>query len=844
MKVSWQLLNQCIDLSVSPEEAAVRLTLSGAEVESIERPGAQVSGVVTAVIQSLEHHPSKANLFIATLETGKNKATCVTAATNTHVGDKVLYGPPGATLPEITPRGIVTSKKVELGLRDFGEVGSEGMMLSAAELGLPDVDLVEGILVLPQDAPIGVDALSLYGLGDILLDVSVTPNRGDLLSILGVARELKGLYPDSILKPMPWEKGSGTESWPVAFGAISLPDDGCLNYHLGLATHVKISPSPVEVRVALTHLGMRPISNVVDATNYVMLLLGQPLHAFDLNTLPQRDITVRSACEGEKIVTLDGKERLLTSKDMLITSGTDASASTQPIALAGIMGGKQTGIRDDTDVVVLEGASFYARRVGHTSRRLGILSEAAFRYSRGVDPTLSALGVDYALALMHEWSGAVIGYKKLSAFNAQPEPQPVVLTKTKLHTYLLWSDMEESAKILEGYAIRRVKDFKSKNSDEAIQAFTPPTWRPDIAIEEDLIEEIGRWRGYDDAPAHLPGVLPRRGDLGPETSLAGILRACALARGYVEVITYSFLPESFISTLRLPESDLRAHPLLLANPISQEWTAMRTTLLPGLLNGLKESVVSGWRDPVRIFEMGRVFLRKTLQSTEHEEHDILAGLVYVGTDPRTPWPETRDDFLSVKADVLALLETSGRKAAFVQGAEPFGHAGQTASIPGGYLARLSPSIERELGFVGPIYVFELNLAVGESAKKTAYTPASPFPASFRDISMLVPNERTQEEVLAEIRASASSGKAEKINGIKEIKKINEINETNKKYSAEILESVKLFDIYSGKGIPKGYHSMAFSLCYRAFDRTLNDEEVDKIHNSVRDALSKKGYNMR
>ena len=272
---------------------------------------------------------------------------------------------------------------------------------------------------------------------------------------------------------------------------------------------------------------------------------------------------------------------------------------------------------------------------------------------------------------------------------------------------------------------------------------------------------------------------------------------------------------------------------------------MRTTLLPGLLNGLKESVASGWRGPVRIFEIGRVFLRVNVnkdapQSMEHREQDALAGLVYGGIDPRTPWPETRDDFLSVKADVLALLELCGCKTAFVQGSEPFGHAGQTASIPGiGYLARLSPAIERELGFAGPVYAFELNLAAWESAEKPVYTPASPFPASFRDISMLIPNDRPQDEVLAEIRASVGAEPLDKIDKIDKMGKI-----TGKINESEILESVKLFDIYSGKGIPKGYRSMAFSLCYRAFDRTLNDEEVDKIHNSVRDILSKKGYNIR
>ncbi|MDR2178996.1 MAG: phenylalanine--tRNA ligase subunit beta [Synergistaceae bacterium] len=862
MIVSWQLLKRFIDLPVSPEEAAVRLTLSGAEVESIEHPEAQVSGVAVARVRSLQGHPSKPNLFVATLETGKGEAVCVTAATNLKAGDKVFYGAPGATIPEVTARG--TSKKAELGLRDFGEIRSAGMMLSAAELGLPDVDIVEGILVLPEDAPLGADALSLYGLGDALLDVSITPNRGDLLSILGMARELKGLYPDAVLKPMP-EHTSGTEDWPVEFGAIALPDDGCLNYHLGLATGVKIAPSPVEIRVTLAHLGMRPISNIVDATNYVMLLLGQPLHPFDLNTLPGWEITVRPAFEGEKIVTLDGKERLLTAKDMLITSGKETP--THPIALAGIMGGKETVINDDTDVVVLEGASFSPRRVGHTSRRLGIASEAAFRYSRGVDPTLSALGVDYALFLMREWSGAVIDYKKLSAFNLQPEPQPVVLTKKKLHTYLLWSDMEEATQILEGYGIRHVKnleseylkaedlktgDSRSENFGGNVRAFVPPTWRPDIAIEEDLIEEIGRWRGYDSAPAHLPGVLPRRGDVGAETSLAGAMRACAIARGYVEAVTYSFLPESFVSTLRLPDDDLRAHPLCLANPISQDWVAMRTTLIPGLLNGLKESIASGWREPVRLFEIGRVFLRSGAHSTEHgepehNELEVLGGLVCSGTAPRTPWQETLEDFLSVKADVLALLQIRGRRASFLQGTEPFGHAGQTARIPGiGYLARLSPAIERELGFAQPVYIFELSLAALESVEKNAYTPASPFPANFRDISMLVPNDKTQDEVVAEIQASVTQAPVTQASVTQaSVMQASETQTSNsEESSAKILESVKLFDIYSGKGIPAGYRSMAFSLCYRTFHRTLNDEEVDKIHNSLRDALGKKGYNIR
>ncbi|MDR2527682.1 MAG: phenylalanine--tRNA ligase subunit beta [Synergistaceae bacterium] len=810
MIASWQLLNRLIDLPASLEEVAERLTLSGAEVESIIHPGERISGVVTARVLSLEKHPARNGLLIASLDTGKGKYVCVTAAVNVKVGDMVFYGAPGSTLPGAEP-----GEKIEMGVRDFDGVRSEGMMLSGGELDLPDVDLTVGVLELPSDVPLGADALTLYGLGDALLDISVTPNRGDLLSVLGVARELKGLFPDAALKPMPWDENlSGGDQWPVEFGFVALPDPDCLNYHLGLATGVKIGPSPLEVRVALAHLGMRPISNIVDVTNYVMLLLGQPLHAFDLNTLPEREITVRPANAGETIQTLDGKERQLTPKDMLITSG--KGPKSEPVALAGVMGGEQTGIRDETQIVVLEGASFSPLRVGHTSRRLGITSEAAFRYSRGVDPALSAIGVDYALTLMREWGGASIGYKKISAFNVQPEPKPVILTKKKLQTYLLWSDMEEAAKILEGYGFR---GGEARGTET--RAFTPPTWRPDITIEEDLVEEIGRWRGYDAAPVRMPGAPRWRGDIGGPTSLALSLRTCAIARGYVEAVTYSFLPESFAEALHLPEDDPRAHPLSLENPISQDWMVMRTTLLPGLLNGLRASVASGWRGPVRLFEIGRTFLR---DERGHREPDVLAALICNGTDPRTLWEETLDDFLSVKADVEALLQTRGCAVVFVQGREPFGHSGQTADVrirgkKIGYLARLSPAVQREMDFSEPVYVFELDLSALEKAEKPVYTPASSYPATFRDISMLAPDRRTKDEAAADIHAAAGP-------------------------SGGILENVTLFDVYDGKGVPEGYRSMAFSLRYRVRDRTLSDEEVDKIHNTIRHALTQKGYNMR
>ncbi len=830
MLVSWELLKEFIDLDVTPEEAAERLTLSGTEIESIIYPAGKLSGVVAARVNILERHPEDERLLIAHLDVGSGKYhKCVTSAHNIKQGDLVLYAGEGAVLPD----GTV------LGTRDFAGVKSSGMMLSAKELGLPDIDSPDGLLVLPDDALPGADAKKLYHIGDIILDMSITPNRGDLLSLLGVSRELHGLFPNSNLLTPWWLRPLKHEKvWTENFGDINLPDKGCLAYRLGLATGAKIKSSPLTVRIDLSHLGMRPISNAVDVTNYVMLALGQPLHAFDLNTLPAREITVRAANQGEVMTTLDGKERVLNNQDMLITSGGEA------IAIAGVMGGEQTGINDDTSTIVVESACFSPVRVGHTSRRLGIASEAAFRFSRTVDPALSSRALSAALTLLRDWCGAEVEYKILSEENAYKKPEPVKLTRKKLNTYFGYDNMEEAGKILEGFGIER-----TKNVSVDVQEFLPPSWRPDIAIEEDLIEEIGRYIGYNDMPSKLPGELPRRADLGAEMRLASFARNLMIARGYTEVMTYSFLPDNFAEFLRFSNDDIRSKPLVIANPISRDQTAMRTTLIYGLLNGLKNSLASGWRNDVKIFEQGRVFyraqcrtgLRKNINDDDYSEHvelDKIAGLVFNGADPRSPWKNSLDnknlteDFYSVKADVCALIEGRGYKAVFEPSKESFTHSGQTAKVSIvkdkmkvnlGYIARLKPAIEQELDIPGAVFIFELDLKPLEIARRPVLKPSSQFPASLRDISLLVPINKNQDEVAADIRDSVMCA-------------YDNVN--------NILEDLKLFDVYQGKGIPEGFISMAYSLSYRLSERTLTDDEVERLHNSVRESLKQKGYNLR
>ena len=787
MLISWELLKLFIDIQpfLTPEEVAERLTFSGAEVESITHCAGKMKGVVAAKIIALDVHPTEHKYFVATLDTGAGRHLCVTSAKNMHVGDLVIYAGEGSILPD---GSLMTT-------RNFAGVNSAGMMLSAEELGLHDVDDPSGLLILPHDALPGSDAKTLYHIGDTVLDVAITPNRGDLLSHLGVAREIAGLFPNSSLMTPHWlEPLFQSKPWSEHFGTISLPDKDCFAYRLGLATGAKIGPSPLTPRIDLAHLGMRPINNAVDVTNYVMLMIGQPLHAFDLNTLPAREITVRAAVDGEHMTTLDGKDRALTSRDMLITSGGQA------IALAGVMGGQQTGINDDTSTIVIESASFSPIRVGHTSRRLAINSEAAFRFSRTVDTALNQYALWAASNLMREWCGANVDYRPLSAENDTPSPKPITLTKRKLSVYLSWTDFDRAAKILDGFGIHQVNEGQ----------FLPPTWRPDITIEEDLIEEIGRFLGYNDVADKLPGEMPKRADIGDAMRLGRHGREFMMARGFSEILTYSFLPEDFTQTLRL--ADNRAKPIIIANPISQAQSAMRTTLLPGLLAALKTTVNSGWREFVRVFEQGRVFINDT-------EPEHLAALLFNGTDNRSPNNDRSEGFYDLKSDVDALIRSRGVVPAFRAGSEPFMHSGQCADVliggrKVGYLGRVKPVVEQDLGVSG-VYVFELDLGSLIAEVKPVFKAVSEFPASLRDISLLVPVSVSNDDVVRDIHECVSGLEAE----------------------------VRLFDVYEGQGIPEGYRSLAYTLSYRA-GRTLRDEEVEGVHVGLREGLAQRGYILR
>jgi phenylalanyl-tRNA synthetase beta chain len=418
--------------------------------------------------------------------------------------------------------------------------------------------------------------------------------------------------------------------------------------------------------------------------------------------------------------------------------------------------------------------------------------------------------MNYALGLMDKWGAAKCGFAPILAVNHKKQPCSVTLTKKNLYKILLWSELKESCKILEGFG------FKVTESSEEKVTFSAPSWRPDISIEDDLIEEVGRFRGYNEIEPRLPKET-RPGSTGEITSLSARFRSVMLARGYNEALTYTFLPPTFLSDFNLNDkSDPRTRTFELSNPISVDMSCMRTTLLPGLMKCMQNNIATGYRKPLRLFEQGRVYLESEL------EH--IAGVVFTGKESRHVWND-EENFFTVKADVLALGLCRNRTFTFKAGEEPFGHAGQTADVicdgkKVGFLLRLKPSIEESLGFSGgAVYVFELDTSLLVENIKPVFSASKAFPAATRDISVIIPLNIPYSSIITQIHEAAAN-------------------------CGGILESINLFDIYDGKGIPEGMRSLAFSLSYRAYDHTLKEEEIEKVHGMVRDDLEKSGYILR
>jgi phenylalanyl-tRNA synthetase beta chain len=811
MKVSFNWLRELVDLKpgVTVDSVAEKLTLAGLEVESIERRGRDVRGVVVAEVRGARPHPAAEKLSIVRVVAGGAEEEVVCGAPNVPAaGGRVAWAPPGAALP-----GGRT-----LDRRDIRGVSSPGMLCSEVELGLGEQ--ADGILILPPGAATGADLASALGLLDEVLEVNVTPNRPDALSHAGIAREVAALFGTSWRLPGADEVAAAP--FPTGHGVdVDIRDPAaCPRYTARLVTGLRVGPSPLALRVRLAACGVRAISNLVDVSNYVMLELGHPLHAFDLDKLSD-GVQIRRAGRGERMTTLDGADRALQESDVVIADGRG------PVALAGVMGGASSEVSDRTTSVLLEAATFEPRAIRRTAKRLGLHSEASHRFERGVD----ANGIPHAslraAAMMARLGGGALAGEAIDRYPQPQHPRRVTLSLAGLRRLAGFDiPLAQAAEKLQAIEV----PTELAPGGGALIA-TAPTFRPDLAIEEDLIEEVMRLVGYDRAPARLVG-----GSRAPAPSpqaLADRARDALAAQGLHEVVTWGFVPRAWLLAVGGGRKD---HPLadgiVVKNPISADYEVMRTTLLPGLVDAAKRNLSRGVTD-FGLYEVGPVVRRRPHEGGKDAKDSkdakdptvepTYAAALLVGR--RAGWlkPGEPLDFFDAKQVAAELLRSLGvAEPRWAARRDPAGllHPGAGADIaaddgsgarPIGLLGELHPALARALGLDARALYLEIALdAVAGAGRAVRSSPPPRFPAVTRDVSFWIDVAVTAAEQRAAMLAAAQP---------------------------LLRELAVLEDFRDPKYAPAGKKGMLWSLTYRADDRTLTDAEVDAAHALVVDKLA-------
>ncbi|MFG0583072.1 phenylalanine--tRNA ligase subunit beta [Pseudomonas sp. zjy_9] len=785
MKFSEQWLLGWVSPDVSRDDLVARLSMVGLEVDAVQPVAGAFSGIVVGEILSAEQHPDADKLRVCQVSNGGETFQVVCGAPNARAGIKVPFAMIGAELP-----GDFKIKKAKL-----RGVESQGMLCSASELQVSDDN--SGLMELAADAPVGQSLRDYLGLDDVCIELGLTPNRGDCLSIAGLAREVGAMY--------------GAAVTPVAIDPVAPAHDevrsvdvlaaqACPRYLGRVIRNVDLSrPTPLWMVERLRRSDVRSIDPAVDITNYVMLELGQPMHAFDLAEI-NGGIRVRMAEEGEKLVLLDGQEVSLRADTLVIADHQRA------LAIAGVMGGEHSGVSGKTRDLFLESAFFDNIAIAGKARSYGLHTDSSHRFERGVDSQLARQAMERATALLLEIVGGEAGPIIEACSEADlPNVAPVTLRAERI-SQMLGMDMDASEveRLLTALGLG-VSALGAGQWQVGV-----PSHRFDISLEVDLIEELGRLYGYNRLPVRYPQAR-----LAPQAKAEAraelpALRRLLVARGYQEAITYSFIDPKLFE-LFAPGVE----PLQLANPISADMAAMRSSLWPGLVKALEHNL-NRQQSRVRLFESGLRFVGQ-LEGLQQEA--MLAGVISGSRLPEG-WANSRDgvDFYDLKADVEALLGYAGAVDAFsfVPGEHPALHPGQTARIERegrlvGFIGALHPELAKTLGLDQPVYLFELVLAEVAAGRMPAFSELSRFPEVRRDLALLVDREQPAEAVLAAIRETAG----------------------------EWLTDLKLFDVYHGKGIDPLRKSLAVGLTWQHPSRTLNDDEVSTTTQNILTCLEQR-----
>ena len=789
MLVALKWLRDYVDIDVAPAELAERLTMAGLEVDALNETGPAFRGVRVARILSCKPHPNADTLSLCEVTTGEATHTIVCGAKNIRVGDTVPLALAGAVLPGDF---VIRDSRIR------GEV-SEGMLCSEEELGIGGD--AAGIMILPPDLPLGAELGDLLNLRDAALDIGVTPNRADCLSIVGVAREWAAIAGEELRYPATDVIENDEDIREITSVSI-LDPDLCPRYTARIIKDVRIGPSPLWIRQRLEAVGLRPINNVVDVTNFVMMELGQPLHAFDYRFLEEGRIVVRRSREGEPFISLDGKERVLNTGTLLICDGV------KPVAIGGVMGGLNSEIKPDTEMILLESAYFNSSSIRRTSRELAMGTDAAFRFERGIDPEGVIRALNRAARLIAEVSGGTVCRGVIDEYPRKVETASRIPLRIRRVNDVLGTVVPA------GEIVRILKSLEMVVEPEGDERFavTPPTCRIDIVREIDLIEEIARLYGYDRAPSTLPAVSVITGVGEGKGTVEGRLREIMTGAGYTEVINYSFISQSAVDQLDIGEADERRCHVRIRNPLTEEQAVMRTTMVYSLLLNAKRNADCG-RFDLKIFEVGRTFIGRgegELPQEQNRAACLITGLRY---EDRWHSRDLRADFYDLKGCVENILEVlripSSRFRSGIH--EPILHPGKSCGVFSGedrigFVGEVHPDVLARMDLKGPIVVCELDLdrLAALFSAKTSFRSIPRFPSSSRDVAFLIRRELEAREVLLPAEDSHE----------------------------ELLEKVQIFDIYEGINLPTGMKSLGLRFSYRGADRTLTDDEVNEVHGRI------------
>ncbi|MBR2215635.1 MAG: phenylalanine--tRNA ligase subunit beta [Selenomonadaceae bacterium] len=793
MQVSIKWLKDYIDFDWSPETLADKLTMAGIPVERVIRADEGLEKVVTGRIEKITPHPDSDHLQICLMNVGqKETLQIVTGAQNVAEGQVVPVALVGAHLPN--------GQKISKG--KLRGVASMGMLCSAGEINLDTSAMtpeeLEGIYILPEDTAVGIPASEALGLDDAVLEFELTANRGDCFSVFGLVREIGVLSGHEPKWPTIAAKEDDVESAAALVKIGITAPELCYRFSARVLKNVKIAPSPEWLKQRLQGAGIRAINNVVDVTNFVMVELGQPMHAYDYDTLAGHSLTARRALPGEALHTLDDSSRLAKGDELVIADSEKAAG------LAGVMGGLYSEITDKTTTIVLEAAAFNGASIRRTARACGLHTEASGRFERGVDRENTLRALDRAAQLLQDMGACTVAKGVVDVYPAPKEPTAVTFTAADINSRL--GTKIESAVMTD---ILSRLGFTVTPQGEDAYSVAVPSWRGDVTCMEDLSEEVARIYGYENIPSRLPQGEAVQGKQSPKEDFVDEVRRILVSLGMSEELSFGFTHPAMFDKLRVPEDSPLRQAIPIMNPLTDEYPLVRTTLLAGIMENVARNFARKNTD-IKLFEIAPVFFPKALPVTE-QPHEVmkLAGLL-TGRREDSGWAQTSDnlDFYDLKGIVETLLARLTIDGYTVEAGEHFMlHQGKTAFFKKGreviaILGEVHPAVAEAFDIHQKMYVFEMDITtlMKYRGKGFKFAPLPKYPAINRDLALIVP----------------------------EAVKAGDMRQLLVKKGGKLLKEVTLFDVFTGKQIPQGKKSLAFNLTFQSAERTLKDEEADEL----------------